>query len=305
MRRARYRPYTGRVRVATRHGASLDTRSPDMHTPIELRPAHRDESAQRPAAAEEPPPLDLERTALFLDLDGTLAEICDAPSQVIVPARTIALLGHLERALDGAIAILSGRPGEDIDQLLDPLLLPYAANHGAEYRDRTGVVHRAEPPAALTVALHALRRRTAAWPGVLIEPKALGVAVHYRRAPSRAREVEAAVRETAAAHAGVFDVQPGKMVYELKPRGVDKGRALRTFMQAAPYVGRVPVMVGDDLTDEAAFGAAQQAGGFGIKVGAGPSTAWRRVAGPRELARWLEGVCRPRPAHGINSKEQP
>jgi len=255
---------------------------------------------------EEPPQLDLAHTALFFDLDGTLAEIRDLPSEVSVPAQTIALLGRLEQALDGALAILSGRPGTDIDRLLHPLSLPYGANHGAERRGRSGAPHRVEPPAALPEALRALRRRTAPWRGVLVEPKALGVAVHYRQAPARMRDVEAAVREVAAAYGPAFEVQPGKMVYELKPRGVDKGRALRAFMHEAPYAGRMPVMVGDDLTDESAFAAAQAAGGFGIKIGPGPSTATLRLAGPQELARWLEALCHgPPPSPEFPIKESP
>src|SRR3546814_13752046 len=76
-----------------------------------------------------------------------------------------------------------------------------------------------------------------------------------------------------------LDVQPGKMVFELRPRGIDKGSALTAFMREAPYAGRVPVMVGDDLTDEAGFIAARHAGGYGIKFGAGRSPAMWRLAG--------------------------
>ncbi|WP_186332420.1 trehalose-phosphatase [Bordetella genomosp. 13] len=246
----------------------------------------------RLSAAAAPPPLpDPARTALFLDVDGTLAELCEQPSQVVVPASTVAVLGRLQTALDGAVVILSGRPGSGIDELLRPLALPYGANHGAERRDLAGRVDRIEPPAGLADALAELRQRAAVWDGILIEPKPLGVAVHYRMAPDRGEDVHALVRDVAARHAGQFDVQPGKMVYELKPHGIDKGRALREFMRGTLFADRVPVMAGDDLTDESAFIAARDAGGYGIKIGPGDSAAPWRLGSPADLARWLGALC--------------
>ncbi|MCD0505168.1 trehalose-phosphatase, partial [Bordetella petrii] len=103
--------------------------------------------------------------------------------------------------------------------------------------------------------------------------------------------VEAAVREAAARHPDDFDVQPGKMVFELRPRGVDKGAALRALMKTAPFAGRWPLMIGDDLTDEAAFIAARELGGQGIKIGPGPSAAGWRLDSPQALARWLHRLA--------------
>ncbi|WP_158310066.1 trehalose-phosphatase [Bordetella petrii] len=240
-----------------------------------------------PQSGQEPAVPHPGRIALFLDLDGTLAAIQPDPDLVMVPPATIDVLRRVEQALDGALAILSGRPGIDLDRLLHPLLLPHAAGHGAERRDRHGVVVQAPVAPGLGAARAQLRQRVAGWQGVWIEPKGHGLAVHYRAAPGMAARVESAVRETAARHAPAFDVQPGKMVFELRPHGIDKGSALRAFMREAPYAGRVPVMVGDDLTDEAGFIAARQAGGYGIKIGAGPSSAMWRLPGPEALADWL------------------
>ncbi|MBV7484750.1 trehalose-phosphatase [Bordetella sp. BOR01] len=233
-----------------------------------------------------------DRIALFLDLDGTLAEIQADPDLVSVPPDTIGILRQLYQVLGGALAILSGRPGIDLDRLLHPLALPYAAGHGAERRDRCGILIQAPAPPSLGLARAQLRQRVADWQGVWIEPKGHGLAVHFRGAPRMAARVESAVRETAARHAPAFDVQPGKMVFELRPHGIDKGTALRAFMRDAPFAGRTPVMVGDDLTDEAAFIAAAQDGGHAIKIGAGPSTALWRLDSPHALACWLQQLSR-------------
>ncbi|GAB1576575.1 trehalose-phosphatase [Bordetella petrii] len=243
--------------------------------------------------SQAPPVPQPGRVALFLDLDGTLAEIRPDPGLVAIPRATLDILARLDQALDGALAILSGRPGVDLDRLLQPLALPYAAGHGAEWRGRDGRVMRTPSPAGLPAVQAALQAQVEQWPGVWIEPKGHGMAVHFRAAPEYGGRVEAAVREAAGRHPLDLDVQPGKMVFELRPRGVDKGQALRRFMQDAPYAGRTPVAVGDDLTDEAAFIAARQAGGFGIKIGAGPSAAPWRLDDPRALARWLERLGSP------------
>lgn len=284
---------------------SLPARPPDTSMQSVTDPSSAS-GAMPSDGAQVPPVPQPGRVALFLDLDGTLAEIRPDPGLVAIPHATLDILARLDQALDGALAILSGRPGVDLDRLLQPLALPYAAGHGAEWRGRDGRVTQAPPPPGLPAVQAALQAQVEHWPGVWIEAKGHGVAVHFRGAPEYGGRVEAAVREVAGRHPLDFDVQPGKMVFELRPRGVDKGQALRRFMQGAPYAGRTPVAVGDDLTDEAAFIAARQAGGFGIKIGAGPSAAPWRLDDPRALARWLERLAAPAPESGpAISKEQP
>lgn len=254
-------------------------------------PNHPDTAEPQPSTliecGHEPPVPSPAEVALFLDLDGTLADLQPDPGLVSVPAAALDALARLELALDGALAIVSGRPGIDLDRLTHPLHLPYAAGHGAERRDRHGVVVQAPAPPSLDAARAELRRQVTHWPGVWIEPKSHGLAVHYRAAPGMATRVEVLVRAIAERHAPEFDVQPGKMVFELRPHGIHKGAALRAFMRDAPFSGRIPIAVGDDLTDESAFIAAQQAGGYGVKVGAGPSTAVWRFRDPSALTDWL------------------
>ena len=90
-------------------------------------------------------------------------------------------------------------------------------------------------------------------------------------------------------------MQSGHLVVELKTPGTDKGTALRAFMLEPPFVGAIPVMLGDDLTDEDGFRAAADLGGFGVLVGpARPTVATFALPDVEAVLDWLEGVD-PRP----------
>jgi trehalose 6-phosphate phosphatase len=213
--------------------------------------------------------------ALFLDFDGTLVEIAAAPEHVVVPAALKRLLAGLTARFGGAVAVVSGRPIADLERRLAPLRLPCVGLHGLERRRPDGALERGAPAgwlADLAPALDAFARRH---PGVRVEDKGLSLAVHYRAAPAAETAVRRFVEARAAALADQAVVQPGKMVVEVRPAGHDKGTAIAAFMQAAPFRGRVPVFLGDDLTDEHGFAAVNRLGGVSIRVGPPADTAAR------------------------------
>jgi trehalose 6-phosphate phosphatase len=82
-------------------------------------------------------------------------------------------------------------------------------------------------------------------------------------------------------------VQGGKMVVELKPAGCDKGKAIEQFMREPPYAGRIPVFLGDDVTDEYGFRVINRLGGHSVKVGEGSSNARWRLENPAAARAWL------------------
>jgi trehalose 6-phosphate phosphatase len=234
-----------------------------------------------------PPPAALPpRAALFLDLDGTLAPIMARPEQVGPDARRATLLDALSRALDGRLAVVSGRALEDIDRILEERVKFVAGVHGLVRRGVNGV-DRVPPHADLDHARDVLRDLARGDKGLLFEDKDLSVGLHYRNAPSAADAVIEAAERLASASELVL--QLGDMVAELRTPGQDKGKAVSAFLREAPFEGATPVFVGDDRTDEDGFTAARRLGGYGVLVGPPerPTQASYRLNDFNAVLDWL------------------
>lgn len=238
-----------------------------------------------------PPPAAIAgRLALFLDMDGVLAALAPTPDAVVAEPRRTAVLEALDRALGGRMAIISGRTIAEIDRIAGGAARSASGVHGLERRRRDGSLDRAEASPHVADAVAAFRAFAAEHPGVIVEDKGVSAGLHYRQAldaASRAR----ALAESLAKHTGLV-LQPGHMVLELKTPGADKGRALSAFMAEAPFAGALPVMAGDDLTDEAGFLAAEARGGFGVLVGPWRETTARYgLPDVPAVLDWLEAVA--------------
>lgn len=221
--------------------------------------------------------------ALFLDLDGTLAEIGPDPDAIRLPPETHRVLEVLARRLDGALAILSGRDLRDL-ALRAPLGVWRLGGHGLEVLP-PGATPPPPPPPPQEELLAPLRE-VARLPGVRLEIKGPVAAVHYRAAPEAGPACLAAAQAAARTVPGHV-MQAGKMVVEVKPATAHKGSALRRLCEVPPFAGRRPVMLGDDTTDEDAMAAAAELGGLAVKVGAGDSVAALRAADPAAVRAWL------------------
>lgn len=237
------------------------------------------------------PPFDLlDGASLFLDFDGTLVDLAPSPDAVEVSRHLRDLLERLRIRLDGRIAILSGRSALQLEKMLAPVALAIGGHHGLETRSGGEETKSIERPPVLDSLLEELRHLERRFPGVLVESKPLGLALHFRQAP----EAEQACRDAAvsAAQSSGLELQPGKMVFELRPVGANKGKALRELMIDPPFAGTRPVFLGDDLTDEPAFAAAQALGGAGILIGDRRTTGARfRLGTVAEALDWLEQAC--------------
>lgn len=227
--------------------------------------------------------------ALYLDVDGTLLDVALTPSSVHVPPQLAALLTSLSIALDGALAIVTGRQIEDADALLAPFRSSAAGVHGAETRRNAHDAIISLSPKLDEEIAASIRGIVARMPGIMLEDKGSGLTLHYRLAPERRPELLHALRDLLPRHQGQFTLCGGRKVIEVLPVGFSKGRALRHFFDMPPFAGRTPVMIGDDVSDEAAIAAAQSVGGFGLKVaGENFSIEEAHFASPRDVLAWLE-----------------
>ncbi|MDR3416047.1 MAG: trehalose-phosphatase [Nevskia sp.] len=236
-----------------------------------------------------PPPLPTQ-AALFLDFDGTLVELADRPEEVRVRPQLRSLLRALAVRQCGALAIVSGRRLADVDAVLAPLLLPGAGLHGAELRPRVDAEATIRHCGEMAEVAAGLSARFNADPRLRVENKGGAVALHFRGAPERAADCIAAMRELVAGRA--IEMIGGKQVVEARPLGIDKGFALRAIAAEAPFRGRMPVFVGDDVTDEDGFAAAAASGGYAIKVGTGPTRAHYRCRDVQQVYAWLRASLR-------------
>lgn len=216
-------------------------------------------------AAEKYAALDLKSVALLLDVDGTLIDIGPTPYEVHVPQQLCKSLTRLSELTDGALALISGRPIAGLDRLFSPLKFSAVGGHGAEMRvNGVPIKHHIRP---LPKSLRQMIAKNVP-DGVLIEDKGYSIAVHYRGVPVGKDRLQQLLAEASAAFPKeMVEILPGKEMLELKRAGTNKGEAVRELMTLPPFAGRMPVFIGDDVTDEAVFAVMPSIGGESFSVG--------------------------------------
>lgn len=233
------------------------------------------------------------RIALFLDMDGTLLDLAETPENVIVPKGLVSLLGQLAEGLGGALAIVTGRKIEEIDQILAPLRLPASGVHGSELRVSSSAPVQQMSPDLAEDVVQSLRALAGRAPGAFAEPKGTGLAIHYRLAPQAEPEIAEALRCFHEQNAEMFDIWPGRKVFEVIPKGFSKGTAISALSALTPFKGRVPIMIGDDVGDEPAFAAAERLKGYALRVaGENFKTKHSEFANPGSVLTWLDALAR-------------
>ncbi|MGO8865369.1 MAG: trehalose-phosphatase [Alphaproteobacteria bacterium] len=231
--------------------------------------------------------------ALFLDVDGTLLDIAARPDAVEVPGELCRSLKVLDTSLGHAVALVSGRSIANLDRIFAPLVLPAAGQHGAELRlSASSAIVASAPSPQLPAVSERLRRFASARPGVIVEDKGRSIAVHFRAADCDRGDLYRVARRAVRESGGELELLPAREALDVRPRSTNKGLAVERFMRSAPFLGRVPVFVGDDLTDEDGFRAANRFSGHAIRVGrGGKSLARWRLAAPAEVRQWLAEVA--------------
>ncbi len=226
------------------------------------------------------------RIALFLDFDGTLADLALVPDGVIVEPWLPQALDRLRERLQGALAIVTGRPVSFIDDRMAPHRFDVAGLHGAEMRLAGHYEEEVvdQTPMRATVAwLKTLTEGT----HFIVEDKGLSVALHWRLAPEAEELAKSLMREVQERLGKTFRLQEGKFVMEAVPAHAAKGVAIEQLLKLPAYAGRAPVFVGDDVTDEHGFAVVRGLGGYSVQVGGDVTLAQYKVRNPRAVRRHI------------------
>ncbi len=203
---------------------------------------------------------DPDRALMAFDYDGTLAPIVEDPGHAWPQPGIVEALSRLAERV-GQVAIVTGRPAQvavdlaglaDVSGLTD---LVVVGHYGMErWHARTGKVETTKAPSGVDQIRREVPRLLKSFElsGAVIEDKGLSIAVHVRRLPDpqRALDVIRGPLTELAERAGLA-AEPGRFVMELRPRGMDKGQALRRL--ADDFDALSVMFTGDDLGDLAAF----------------------------------------------------
>ena len=238
--------------------------------------------------------LDLDKTAILLDVDGTILDLAPTPDEVWVPPPLRQTLTRLWDRTRGALSFVSGRPISSLDAIFAPLLLPTIGGHGAE---RRAIADAKPEPSRLPPLAASVKRRFAAIaeldPGIIVEDKGYSLALHYRLVPDKDLAVHAAVAAICASLPTVpIELLPGKSMVEIKQTGFNKATAVRELMRGSPFAGRRPLFIGDDVTDQDVFAIMPEFNGIAISVGEKLRGVDHCFDRPEDVRRWLEQLSR-------------
>jgi len=209
-----------------------------------------------------------ENIFLFLDYDGTLTPIVDSPDKAVISGDMLSLIVKLKEVMPAAI--VTGRSLDNIMNIFNIENMIYAGNHGAEIWIGDKLVmreHMSDKRQVLEKILEDLRKALSGINGVLIEDKGITASIHFRMVDSGdIYKMLYIFWSIADGYKNSFNITSGKKVFEIRPCGIwNKGDAVQWIWKTLDEK-RVPIYIGDDVTDEDAFKVIREKG-LGISIG--------------------------------------
>jgi trehalose 6-phosphate phosphatase len=207
---------------------------------------------------------------LMLDYDGTLAPFHVQPECAVPYPEVRAMLADIVDAGGTRVVIVSGRPVDEVPPLLGLSVLPEIwGSHGWERLHADGSRIVQEPQAKVRDALAEAERivREVMPPGARLERKLASLALHWRGLPQNVADslrAKASAAWRTSARGSAVELLPFDGGLELRAQGCNKQYAVKTVLSETPE-GSAVAYLGDDMTDEDAFGAIK-ARGIGVLV---------------------------------------
>ena len=230
--------------------------------------------------------MDSNQVVLFLDIDGTISEFHPDPDKSIIHPEIINILENLQQYIQ--LILVTGRSILQAQRLIHPLQWNIAGSHGLE------LIYQADLKTLISLnkpQLQALKQyiqeQAVQIPDLRIEVKDYSVALHFREHPQLEDRVHAFALECLNQFSD-FELKAGKYVFELVPKGANKGSAIQQIIQQYHLTDHYPMFIGDDLTDEAGFKVINALHGCSIKVGSGQTLARYRLENVSQVQAFLK-----------------
>ncbi len=209
---------------------------------------------------------EIHRIALFLDVDGTLYEIERSPHLVRPCFKLQKKLHIIRNKLGGALGLISGRTLNDLDRIFDNTQIPVAGNHGAQLRDALRSKDYLANAKNLEKIFYKITKLIGRQNNLKVENKGSNLTVHFRNSTIHRKEFKKTIMKLVK-HEPELTFLEGKEVLEIRPLHHDKGTAIAFFMRTKPFLNRIPVFIGDDVSDEDGFETINKQGGLSVCVG--------------------------------------
>lgn len=230
--------------------------------------------------------MDSNQVVLFLDIDGTISEFHPDPDKSIIHPEIINILKNLQQYIQ--LILVTGRSILQAQKLIHPLQWNIAGSHGLE------LIYQADLKTLISLnkpQLQALKQyiqeQAVQIPDLRIEVKDYSVALHFREHPQLEDRVHAFALECLNQFSD-FELKAGKYVFELVPKGANKGSAIQQIIQQYHLTDHYHMFIGDDLTDEAGFKVINALHGCSIKVGLGQTLARYRLENVSQVQAFLK-----------------
>lgn len=230
--------------------------------------------------------MDSNQVVLFLDIDGTISEFHPDPDKSIIHPEIINILENLQQYIQ--LILVTGRSILQAQKLIHPLQWNIAGSHGLE------LIYQADLKTLISLnkpQLQALKQyiqeQAVQIPDLRIEVKDYSVALHFREHPQLEDRVHAFALECLNQFSD-FELKAGKYVFELVPKGANKGSAIQQIIQQYHLTDHYHMFIGDDLTDEAGFKVINALHGCSIKVGLDQTLARYRLENVSQVQAFLK-----------------